>query len=381
MIRARTYQNSSGTTIRKGNLTTVLQRVLDDSGEATRASIARGTGLTSATVSSLVAELIETGYVEETGRTASNGGKPATRLQVNADAHGIVVLVARPHLVRSAIVGLDGRVVSRSEHRAGGGLTPQRLVETAASSIAKARRNVLAIGVQAPGICGDGRVRESVQLGWHDEEVQQPVASAAGVPAHLINDADAEALAELIPSPSGDHLYLHLGQGVGAAIVHAGSLFQGTTGRAGEVGHLRVDDGGTPCRCGSSGCLEATASMTAMLGDGFNDELSSRSVKRLAAADGATARITIGIRSLARAIRMMCATLDITDVVVGGAASALGADFFTRLQHEIDEHQPRGTREIAVRSATNRDPFLGPAQHALMAQLGVHWRHVDSLDG
>ncbi|WP_426623626.1 hypothetical protein ACPPVW_13510 [Leifsonia sp. McL0607] len=103
--------------MREHNLTTALQLVLSGDGLATRATIARRTALTSATVSSLLAGLIADGLVLE-GRLAENtGGKRATTLRVGAEHNVLLSVIVQPGLVRGAVVDLLGHVVTSVAHR------------------------------------------------------------------------------------------------------------------------------------------------------------------------------------------------------------------------------------------------------------------------
>jgi predicted NBD/HSP70 family sugar kinase len=173
-----------------------------------------------------------------------------------------------------------------------------------------------------------------------------------------------------------ERLLVHLGEGVGSALTLGGALVQGFSGRAGEIGHVRVVFEGTRefCRCGLSGCLESTASMTAMLGDAFHDELDEASVQLLATAQGSGERIALGARALSRALRMLSAMLDPEEILIGGAAPALGGTFLAMLQDELEMYPAKGTRPVRIRYPnSSRSTFIGAAQFALRSELGVSW--------
>src|SRR5690349_8612515 len=94
--------------VRRAHLRRAPPLVFPASGTQTRAGIARATGLTAATASSLVAELIESRLVVEGEQAESTGGKRATTLSVDAAHHRILVLVVQPTSSHVALVALDG---------------------------------------------------------------------------------------------------------------------------------------------------------------------------------------------------------------------------------------------------------------------------------
>ncbi|GAA1232397.1 putative NBD/HSP70 family sugar kinase [Microbacterium phyllosphaerae] len=362
--------------VRRANLRRALQLVFREPGTQTRAGIARATGLTAATASSLVAELIDLQLIAEGAQAASTGGKRATTLSIDAAHHLILVLVVRPTDARIALVGLDGaevetrRVAYSEESR-------DRMLDDALAEIAAAHRDrLLVAGVQLPGTTDGRRVFESVQLGWTDVALADRFEALLGVPVLLVNDVDAEAIAESAreQESSGYRLFIHIGTGIGAAVTLDGELAPGPRDRAGEIGHVQVQfgDAARPCRCGRQGCLESVASMTAMFGDTFDDALDDRAIEALAATADSE-RLADGARALARTIKLIAAVLDAAEVVIGGPARALGDRFLRLVQAEID-YTATGTANVPVRYAdADASISTGVAQVALSSALGVRW--------
>ncbi len=363
-------------TVRRANLRRALQLVFSHAGAQTRAGIARTTGLTAATASSLVAELIESRLVVEGEPAASTGGKRPTTLSVDADHHRILVLVVRPSDARIAVIALDGTEVE-SRRIAYTADDRDRMLDEAVSRIAgEYGERLLVIGVQIPGTTDGRRVFESVQLGWHDLPLAERFERLSGVPVLLVNDVDAEAIAEAaIEEKSGGYrLFVHIGTGIGAAVTLDGEFAPGPRDRAGEIGHVQVEfgDRARACRCGREGCLESTSSMTAMLGDAFEDGLDDDAIAALAASADA-ARLADGAQALARTVKLIAAVLDATEVVIGGPARALGDAFLHLVQTEID-YTATGTANVPVRYADPRASIsTGVAQVALSSALGVRW--------
>ena len=120
-----------------------------------------------------------------------------------------------------------------------------------------------AIGVAAPGPVdlASGVLRNPPNLpGWRDVPLGRVLGEAFGVPIRVENDANAAALAEHrfgAGRGARDLIYLTMSTGVGGGVICAGRLVHGSSGFAGELGHVPIARGGPRCACGLRGCLEA----------------------------------------------------------------------------------------------------------------------------
>lgn len=362
--------------VRRANLRRALQLVFQASGTQTRAGIARATGLTAATASSLVAELIESRLVVEGEQAESTGGKRATTLSVDAAHHRILVLVVQPTSSHVALVALDGTALEAGTVTYTPETRDRVLDDTVREVAGRVGSRLLAVGVQVPGTTDGRSVLESVQLEWHDVPLAERFEAIAGAPVLLVNDVDAEAVAEAVreEAAAGYRLFIHLGGGVGAAVTLDGELAPGPRDRAGEIGHVQVvfGEAARPCRCGRRGCLESAAALGPMLGEEFTDTLDAEATRALVArADQKL--IDEGARALARAIKLISALLDPIEVVIGGPATVLGPRFLERVRAETD-YAARGTAQVPIRYADPAvPPSAGAAQAALTAVLGVRW--------
>jgi predicted NBD/HSP70 family sugar kinase len=104
-------------------------------------------------------------------------------------------------------------------------------------------------------------------LGWQDVDLKTPLQCALGVPVFVDNAANACALAELW---SGRHtgevsnlVAVTISDDISVGLVMNGQLVRGTTGMAGEFGHVAQMLDGPQCRCGKKGCWEALGSNAA----------------------------------------------------------------------------------------------------------------------
>ena len=179
--------------------------------------------------------------------------------------------------VRLALADRAGSILARRSYACDIGRGAEPFFATLAGEMAELRREaaesgyrVAAVGAGVPGlIARDGLVLSSVNLqpleGVNFREV---LATMSGLPAVVLNDANAAALGEQRFGAGrgfSSLLLFTIGTGVGSGLVLDGSLWLGSDGVAGEYGHMTVEPAGLPCPCGNHGCLEQYASATALV--------------------------------------------------------------------------------------------------------------------
>ncbi|MBP0459529.1 ROK family transcriptional regulator [Streptomyces montanisoli] len=271
-------------TVRRHNLSLVLRAVRDE-GEATRAGIASRVGLTRAAVSSLVEQLIGSGFLSESGKTFSGqAGRPGTVLKMARTGPAGIGVEINIDYVSVCVVDLSGTDrVRLTEHIDNRGAPPAEVLARGARIAARtlesaAEQDLAPVGAELalPGLVSAGTVRQAPNLGWNRVPAEEHFARAlarlrpgAGpLPVSSENEANLAALAELwfggLGSPR-TFLYLTGEIGVGGALVIDGELLRGAHGFAGEIGHVVVDPDGPLCRCGARGCLEQYAGQSALL--------------------------------------------------------------------------------------------------------------------
>lgn len=251
----------------------LVLRAIYDCGEISRADLARLTGLTRATISDVVADLMRKGLVEEVGSGPATVGRTPILLSIVADARQLIGIDIANSELRGALVNLRGeiqhQVILPLQDRDGDAVLA--LVYTALDElVGQAARPLLGIGIGTPGLIDSagGIVRRAVNLGWHDLPLRDHLQARYSLPVYVANDSHLAALAEYTFGP-GNHaehiVVLKVGRGIGAGIVLNGQLFPGEAGAAGEIGHMVVAEHGERCRCGNTGCLETVASSRAIV--------------------------------------------------------------------------------------------------------------------
>ncbi|MER6117209.1 ROK family transcriptional regulator [Streptomyces sp. NPDC001743] len=258
----------------------VLGAILDH-GPVARSTVARLTGLSPASVSGHVGQLLARGLVRESAETVGPKGLGRPHIPVEIDTGRYLVAGAHVAVAHSTVSLMDlrGRIVAedRQPHRA---TDPRRLLGELASRLARLAaerrggRTVLALGF-ATGHWVDpvaGVIVEHPQLGWRDVPVRDILGAATGLPVHVDSHSRALARAEQLfgeTSTRTSTVLLFVGAVVDAAFAAQGAMHLGPRSGAGSVAHLPLGAGGTageaPCSCGRTGCLQSEVSEHAMV--------------------------------------------------------------------------------------------------------------------
>jgi predicted NBD/HSP70 family sugar kinase len=372
-------------TLRATNLALVLRTVCAAATPPSRADVAAATGMTRATSSRLVDELVAGGLLDEGERTSGpRRGRPGTPL-VPGGRTAALGLQVDAGLLAARVLDLRGRVLAeRVEDGDFVGSDPAATLDrlgtltAAALSDLPASVRLAGAGLALPGIVDveAGVLLRAPNLGWSDERPAERLALPGLVP-RLGNEADlaARTVAEAAPGRPGRHrdfLYLSGQIGIGGAAVLGGRVMTGSAGWAGEVGHVCVDPEGPPCRCGSTGCLETYAGRHALMGaaglphDAAPQVLSGRVADGDPAAVGALARAG---RALAVALAGVLNVLDLPTVVLGGHLGELAGLLRPGLEEQL------GRRVLSARwrrpaVAAVRGPTAAGATGAALSALG-----------
>ena len=370
---------------RNQNRRFVLQCLFSNA-PTTRANISRATGLTRATVSDLVSELIDDGLVLELGTAPSGGGKPPTLLTIADDAYHIIAIRLDASHWTGSILTLKRRVIeSFTVGSAGRRGSPaidalSDLVETLVGST---RQRVLGIGIATPGVVTpDGTVIEATALDWHGIAVGSLIADRFSLPTHVVNDASAIALAEYSLGGHGtaNLFVVKIGTGVGAGIILDGRPYAGEANAAGEIGHMAVLS--TISAENSATTLEDVASARAIAGQlGFDDpadldaEATFREVARRAAAgdDAALRAVERAGRYVGTVMASVAGILDIHHIVVSGPTTHLGDAFLVPAREELSRRVlPAVAPRVEISfGKVDRPEEHGAAMSVLSGEMGI----------
>ncbi len=242
-------------------------------GEASRADVVRTTGLSPATVSLIVSELIDSGLVNEVGEGKSSGGRPPLVLRLDDERNYVVGVKLMRHVISLAVTDLRAEVVySEVVDLAATDREPEPVLSALCRGVKGVLRKagvglnqVVGVGIGMAGLVDaeTGICRYSPAFGWREVAVATPIAAKLKRPVLVDNDVNTLTVAEQWFGRGhgvNDFIVVTVGEGVGAGIVVDGRLYRGTRGAAGEIGHMRLDGEDVLCRCGGRGCLEALSS-------------------------------------------------------------------------------------------------------------------------
>ncbi|WP_167346445.1 ROK family transcriptional regulator [Kitasatospora phosalacinea] len=349
--------------MRRNNLG-VLLRHLSAHGEQSRTQLAAAIGLPKATVSVLIADLIERGLVQE-GELNHAGAVGRPHRMVDLDDHrfcGVGAEIGVDHITVVAM-NLRGRIVHEGRRALDvPALTPQATLHEAGTLVADCLAAVGERGTEAIGITvvtqGSieplaGTVAAATNFGWRDVEVAGALQRQLGPgspPVTVENDAECGAVAEYVAARSeGERelLYITGGIGVGAASISGGKLLRGS-----EIGHMRFDRFDRPCACGRTGCWELAVGLQAFLDLAADrtDDVHDRSadlerrlgklVDRAAAADARTRAALAAIAGdLALGLSVLVDVLNPTRIVLGGYFALFGEYLIEDVRQHLESRR------------------------------------------
>lgn len=370
----RQVQPTSGV-LRAANRASIV-RVLRGAGWATRAELARDTGLSRATVSSVLGELRESGLLAERSVTASGSrGRPAGQVGLDRSAGTAIAVDIGVRHVAVAVGDLSHSVLAERWVSVPRGHTAARGTHLVLESIADVLGQAdvdpddlvgAAISVAAPVAAGGGGVAvPGVLPGWNGSTLAERVGERWAIPVVTENDANLGALGECVARPpegDGDVLFVKVASRIGLGSARDKRIVRGRSGFAGEFGHVTARVDGDACWCGRRGCLELYAG-----GDGMLRQLAGRRdianltalVERAATDPEVRGVVTAGVAALARALTDLVVVLDPARLVLGGELTALGPLLVDPVRAELAALPFGPTVELTVSPLGERASLVG----------------------
>ncbi|MBU9710515.1 ROK family protein [Evansella tamaricis] len=255
----------------------IILKLIRKYGVCTRAKLASDTGLKQASITKIVASLIEFDIVKEVGIVEGKKGRRSIGIQINTDLYKFLGVKLSRRYFSVGLYDLSGyefEVETKKISMMNGSAEILLEMKNMVHSFLKRYANVAAIGVALPGpfLKNNEKIGLITELpGWEEVDLKQELKDEFSIPVFLEHDANAAALAEWWFGETKQDIdvmvYLLVGEGVGAGIIDQGRLFTGTQGIAGEVGHMSIDYNGRHCSCGNYGCLEKYCSTFALKED------------------------------------------------------------------------------------------------------------------
>lgn len=251
--------------MRRSNRAVLLSKIYLD-GPLSRHELTQLTSLSPASVSTLVAEFLAEGLVEEAGSVESDGGRPRVLLQAAPGFGNVIGVDVGETRVTVELFDLTMAALGKADYP----LDPASLsadavvayvldgIEAVLAQASASADTVIGMGVAVPGVVGD--LVHAQSLGWEGVPLQAMLGEGTKIPVYVENGAKTLGQAEMWfgAGRGAQHAVIALvGSGVGASVVAGGASYRGSRSSAGEWGHTTIAYGGRLCRCGARGCLEA----------------------------------------------------------------------------------------------------------------------------
>ncbi|MET3656745.1 putative NBD/HSP70 family sugar kinase [Sporosarcina psychrophila] len=260
--------------VKKGNKSLVLDKIKNNS-PISRAAVANQTGLNKGTVSSLVSELLEDHLIYESGPGESSGGRRPVMLLFNNSAGYSIGIDLGVNYLLGVLTDLDGNIfqekVMTFKNLSYNEIEEQlfNTIDSLISSVPPSPHGIVGIGVGVPGIVDNsGEVLLAPNLNWTNVNLKSILQKKYNLPVIIENEANAGAYGEKKFGAGKEFeniIYVSAGIGIGVGLILNGSLYKGSNGFSGELGHMTIQVNGSKCRCGNDGCWELYASEQALI--------------------------------------------------------------------------------------------------------------------
>ena len=346
--------------LRYQNITSILRLIYRDR-PISRVELSRITGLNKATVSSLVAELVESGCVAFIGENPTErAGRREVMIDIDprkASAVSVEISIGNISVIAADFAGetflrndasfdpsfSTGKVIAKAA----------KMANRAAAEAEAVNGRVAAVSVAVPGAVEieTGVVLFAPNLGWRNVPILDSLRSKIDHPILVDNEASLAALGEhFFGAAKGfsEVLYISAGVGIGGGLIVEGNIHRGASGIAGEFGHMTVGLNGKTCACGKRGCWETVANQSALFAEfrrlaprtkprdpsQIMDRILASAKRGETAGVGAIAFIA---HSLAVGIDSLIKAFDPQRVVLGGSLSSLSEFLIPMISGELRE--------------------------------------------
>lgn len=375
-------------------------------GVVSRVELADRSGLTEASISRIVRQLITDGLVAEIGTGDRTGGKRRTLLQLNAQARHAVGVSLDFARITYLVSDLGGDVVARLDAEGIGVEPPGEIVPRIAAELDEVvaaagvdRSTLMGVGVAAAGRQDAAHhvLRSNPTADdWEEFDIEDALSSATGLPVVVENDSTCAAIGEFwvgrIPA-SADFATVYLATGFGLGFVTNGDVYRGTSSNVGEIGHMVLDVDGPPCWCGSQGCLEVLGTPARVvelaIEQGLAEDLGLRGEPAAAREDfDRVARAAVGrhpqalalvqrsARYLSRVLLSVTNLLDLDHIILAGPGFGVAGEIYLR-QAQADLERLSFVRDVhpttvELSRSSDVSAALGAASLVLHSRLTPH---------
>jgi len=276
MRKPAKYQTGDQALVRQINLSLIMH-ILRTEAPISRASLSQKTQLNKTTVSDLISELNERGFVRELGMRSSGTGRPATLMTLNPDVGYIISCEIAVDYLEVLVTDFAPEVIWQIKVPTPPGTSQPVVIELMLTLLHQAVEkglaltdNLLGIAVGVPGMVdhATGTILFAPNLKWRNVPLLALLEKENfGAPIFVDNEANLAALGEYYFGAAKGYreiLYLSGNVGLGGGFLRDGQLCRGANGVAAEYGHMTIEPQGELCNCGNYGCWETLVSQTGL---------------------------------------------------------------------------------------------------------------------
>ncbi|SPJ32816.1 N-acetylglucosamine repressor [Kushneria phyllosphaerae] len=353
-------------------------------GQLSRSALAESTGLSPATVSSIVSELLEEDLVVEDTASVSAGGRRPTPMRINYTTRLAIGIKLKSDSIECLLTDMSTAPIDKLT-KALPSLDPEAVCQICEEAIAQlmetqARdtKNLIGVGVSIPAFVDaeTGVCKTSHRFGWKDIHFAGMLQNKLGIPVKIEDDSHAFALAHALFGVGINHASfatVAVGEGISYEMILDGKLHRGNTGAAGKLGHMCHDPHGARCECGRYGCLQVKNSISGMLSTlDLNDpqwSFRTRLDRLLACLASGDEKALSTVRdagyTVGKYLADMTAVTDVDPVVIGGEVVELGEYFFDAFNKALNKYSLHGPIRTYI---DNEDNFWSRGAAALVTQ-------------
>ncbi|MBP1969321.1 putative NBD/HSP70 family sugar kinase [Virgibacillus natechei] len=278
----KTIQTGDQNLIKQINKSVVF-KLIEEKGPVSRAHISKSTGLNKATVSTMVAELINDSFVYEITSDQSSGGRKPVMLYFNNHAGYTIGIDLGVNYILGVLTDLKGNIIgeiNRDLHDIEFDYVIENLTSVIELLLKKAPEStygVVGISIGVPGnVDKEDTILFAPNLKWKQVDLKQVMEDRFHIPTTIENEANAGSHGERLYGAGKNVpnlIYVSIGVGIGTGIIINHNLYTGASGISGEMGHFTIEANGKKCSCGSRGCWELYASESALFIDAKTHDL------------------------------------------------------------------------------------------------------------
>lgn len=358
------------------------------SGGISRVQLTKELHLSFPSVSALVDELLEAGFLAEHGTVeSSQRGRPRSLLRCVSSAFSVPVAFMTREGYHFSLFDCCGQLLETAflpfTQVPADSMQPWQPDEDIVCPVLEKHLSQLRNHHNMPNLilCVPGSLNAKGRLTSSALQMVAPTGflprleRILGAPVCMTNNSDADAYAEkfLQPLPE-DFIFVHVGRGVGAGIIRKGKIFTSTQMRAGEIGHISIDYQGMRCSCGNYGCLERYINIlqiTREVADLLQKDITFDAVAQLYRQGDEQVQKIIHekARLLAVGISNMLAMQPVMHIVLGGSIPLLGDGFLEAVREAIQLY--------GFRKYMNRITVTYSQNTTGSSALGAFWNYLD----